>query len=362
MTILERTREGGWIPPRDRESSAFKREPLPLPLGNSFVRLLTAHIISQVTRTPIATVVEERWPSDRIIMRAASAPAMTGVAGWAAELAQKIVTDGLAALGPVSAAAKLLNFGMVLSFDRHGIISAPGFTAAAGNAGFVAEGQPIPVRQLAATGAQLLPYKLAAIGVLTREMIESSNAEQMIGDVLTRAEGLALDAAFFDSSAATAARPAGLRNGIAALTPSASTDPFGGFYEDLSTLIGGVAPVGGPFVLVTSYARAGSISARFPEAPSGLTVLGCNAVGNDMLAIAPAALVSAFSPDPEIETSNAASLVMNDVAAPIVNGGAPAAPVRSLLQTDSIALKVRWPIAWALRSPAAVAWVTPSWK
>jgi hypothetical protein len=272
------------------------------------------------------------------------------------------VSDALDALGPTSAAARLLQLGMVLNFDRHAIISAPGFTAAAGNASFVAEGQPIPVRQLAATGAQLLPYKLAAIGVLTREMVESSNAEQMIGDVLTRAEGLALDAAVFDNSAATAARPAGLRNGIAALTPSASTDPFGGFYEDLSTVISGIAPVGGPFVLITSYARAASISARFPEAPESFTVLGCSAVGNDLIAIAPAGLVSAFSPDPEIETSSAASLVMNDVAAPIVNGGAMAAPVRSLLQTDSIALKVRWPMAWALRSPAAVAWVTPTWK
>jgi hypothetical protein len=358
MTMLE-TRRGessGWPGQKPQ-----KREPLPLPPGNSFVRLLTARAVAQVTRRAVADVIEDRWPSDRIVARAASAPAMTSVAGWAAELAQKIVSDALDALGPVSAAVRLLRLGLVLSFDRHAIISAPGFTAAPGNAGFVAEGQPIPVRQLAATGAQLQPYKLAAISVLTREMVESSNAEQMIGDVLVRAAGLALDAAVFDSSAATAARAAGLRSGIAALTPSASVDPFGAFYEDLSTVIGGVSPVGGPFVLVTSYARAATMAARFPGDP-GLAVLGCNAVGNDLIAVGPNALVSAFSPDPEIETSSAASLVMNDVAAPVVNGGAPAAPVRSLLQTDSIALKVRWPMAWALRSPAAVAWVSPTWK
>jgi hypothetical protein len=37
----------------------------------------------------------------------------------------------------------------VLAFDGNGVISAPGFVASAANAGFVAEGQPIPVRQLA---------------------------------------------------------------------------------------------------------------------------------------------------------------------------------------------------------------------
>ncbi len=124
---------------------------------------------------------------------------MTTVTGWAVELAQKMVTDALDALGPVSVAAQLLRLGLVLNFDRHAIVSAPGFTATAGNAGFVAEGMPIPVRQLAAVGAQLLPYKLASIAVLTREMIESSNAEQMIADVLVRSAGMALDAAFFDA-------------------------------------------------------------------------------------------------------------------------------------------------------------------
>ena len=51
--------------------------------------------------------------------------------------------------GPASAGAQLLEQGLVLSFEGHGMISAPGLVAEYGNAGFVAEGQPIPVRQLA---------------------------------------------------------------------------------------------------------------------------------------------------------------------------------------------------------------------
>ena len=362
MTMLLETRRSespGW--PGQRSE---KREPLPLPPGNSFVRLLTARAIAQIDRTrSVMSIIEDLWPSDRIVARAASAPAMTTVPGWAAELAQKRVSDGLDALGPVSAAAQLLKLGLVLNLDRHAIISAPGFTASGGNAGFVAEGQPIPVRQLSTTGAQLNPYKLAAIATLTREMIESSNAEQMISDVLVRSEGLALDAAFFDSNPATAARPAGLRNGITALTASANADAFGAFFEDISTVVNSVAPVGGPIVLITSAGRAASMESRpLGGAGSILRVLASTAVGNDMVAVAPAGVVSAFSPDPEIETANAATLHMNDTPTQLVNGGAPAAPQKSMMQTDSIALKVRWAMSWSLRSPAAVAWISPTWK
>jgi ATP-dependent DNA ligase len=35
----------------------------------------------------------------------------------------------------------------------------------------------------------------------------------------------------------------------------------------------------------------------------------------------------------------------------IIDGEAVARPVRSIYQTDSVALRMRWPISWALRSP-----------
>lgn len=342
---------------------------MPLPPGNTFLRLLTARTIASVRRCQVADVVEALWPNDKIVgqlmTRGVAPPAMTTVAGWAAELAQKVVADALDALAPVSAGARLLRACLVLTFDRAGVIYAPGFVASANAGGFVAEGQPIPVRQFPSTGAQLLPYKLASIGVLTREMIESSNAEAMIGDVLSRSLGLALDLVLFDANAATAARPAGLRNGIAGLTPSNASDPFGAFFEDMATLLNAVGQVGGPgpYAIVSGPGRAASMRLRFiTEDP--LLLLGSAALGNDMLAIACTGIIAALDPEPELETSNAASLHMEDTAtAPIVAvGGATANPVRSLFQTDSIAIKVRWPTSWAVRDPRAVAWLTPTWK
>ena len=218
MTMLDMRPRTDSAPP-----SLRRDPPLQLPPGNTFVRYIATLALAQIERSSPQEIATRMWPSD-LVLRAATAPAMTSTAGWAAELVQRLVADGLRALGPASAGALLLQQGLVLSFEGHGVISAPGLVAEYGNAGFVAEGQPIPVRQLADTAAQLLPHKLAAIAVLTREMIDSSNAEALIGDALMRAAGRMLDEVLFDANPESAARPAGLRNGVAALTASTNTD------------------------------------------------------------------------------------------------------------------------------------------
>lgn len=350
-----------------RPRAQARDEPPPLPVGNTFRAYLAARAIASALRISLVEAAG-RVTSDpgmlaMLTTRAASAPAMTSVAGWAAELARKKIVDTLDALGPAAAGAQLLKQSLVLTFDGAGQISAPGFVAGAGNAGFVAEGAPIPVRQLVETAALLTPFKLASISVLTREMIESSNAQVLVSDVLVRSAGVALDAALFGSGAATAAAPAGLRNGIAALTPSATTDAFEAVFEDVASLINAVAPVGGagPYVLIASAGRAIMMRARFlPN--DGLIILASGVVGNDLLCVAPMAVVAALDPEPEIETNDAATLHMNDAPLAIVNGGAPAAPARGLFQTDSLALKLRQAITWALRDNRAISWLTPTWK
>ena len=360
MNMMARIEREAAPPPLRRE--------LNIPPGNSCLRWITAQVIARIRRITPAEIAAEYWPHDKIVQqiftRAATTPAMTGVAGWAAELAQLRVNDALAALGAASAGAQMLKSGLVLDMDGVGSISAPGFVAAAGNAGFVAEGLPIPVRQLASAAALLQPHKIGAIGVLTQEMADSSNAERLIGDVLARSAGLALDAALFDSTAASTTRPAGLRNGIAAQTASSATDLFEAFFEDVATLLNAVSAVGGngPFAMIASPGRAAQMRMRFIGEDPAITVYGSTAAGNDLIAVATPALVAALSSEPDVETANAGELHMSDTPGPIVNGGAPAAPARSLWQTNSIAVKVRWPVTWALRDSRAVAWVTPTWK
>jgi hypothetical protein len=353
---------GGGRPfPRSDVAPVFRRD---APPGNSFLRFITASAIAAMQKAEAVDVAAGLWPTDRDVIeltRAVSAPTMTSIAGWAMELAHKVVVDALDALGPASAAADVIRRGLVFSFDGAGQIAAPGFTVGAGNASFVAEGQPIPVRQLASAAALLNPFKLAAISALTQELINSSNAEAAIRDALIRAMGAALDAAFFDANAATAARPAGIRNGIVALTPSPAADLWEAAAEDIATLISAIASVAGtgPYIIVGSPGRAVGLGLRFAGTTTA-TIFGSSAVGNDLLAVAPAALVAALSPMPDVESATAATLVMDDTAPGLP--GTTGSPEKSVFQTSSVAIKVRWPITWALRNPAGVAWLTPSWK
>jgi hypothetical protein len=342
----------------------FKRkvEQMPDIPGNLFTRLVAAKALAGFRHKPASDIIEEMWPSD-IFLKAASAPAQTTVTGWAAELAHKVVVDAISSMGSASGGAQLLAQGLVLSFNGAGQISAPGFVASAGNAGFVAENAPIPVRQLSVSPAVLLPYKIATIAVMTREMMESGNAEKLISDTLVRSCGPALDVALFDNNAATAARPAGLRNGITTSTPSSSTDPFGACFEDVATLVNAVSTVAGsgPVALVCNAGRALMVRARISSGVQQpwLPVYASNAVGNDLIAVAPEALVAAFSADPEVDTSTSGTLHMD--TAPVADPGSTGTH-KSLFQTESIAIKVRWPISWALRNAAGVAWLTPTWK
>jgi hypothetical protein len=349
---------------RDEEPAAWLRDPLPVVRGNHFLRFMTARVLAQHKRMHPAAIAAQQWPSDRVLevlTRAAVAPAMTTTAGWAAELAQTLVYDALDALGPASAGAQVLLNGLVVSFDGAATISVPGFVAEFGNSGWVAEGQPIPVRQLSAVPQSLVAHKLSSIAVLTQEMMDSSNAEKLIGDTLIAAAGRMLDEVLFDVNPATAARPKGLRNGIAALTPSNNSSSGEAALEDVIALIGALAPVAGngPYILVAPAGRAALLTARFPGGvSSNIKIYGTSALTTDLLAIAPAALVAALDPAPDIETSNAGTLHMD--TAPTAVGSA--APTRSLFQTNSVALKVQWPITWALRDPRGVAWLTPSWR
>jgi hypothetical protein len=335
--------------------------------GNLFTRSLAVRTIASLQHGRIAEVAGQMYPNDRalemLLTRAASAPAMTSVAGWAAELAHKIVIDTLDAMGAASGAADVMKQCLTLDWDGAGSISAPGFVASAANSGFVQEGQPIPVRQLADTAALLTPSKLASIAVLTREMIESSNAEKLIGDALVASSGLALDAVFFGSGAASAAQPAGIRYNIAASPPSASTDAFGAVFEDTLTLINAVSVVGGkgPYIIVGSPGRIMSYAMRTGSERTieqGLISIMSNAMGNDVMAIAPNTLVAALSADADVETANSATLVMD--TAPVTPDTT--LPTKAMWQTDSLAVKVRWPVSWALRDPRGVAWLTPGWK
>jgi Phage capsid family len=307
-------------------------------------------------------VAQRLWPDDHnvgLVLRAASAPATTTSSTWAGTLAATALADFISIMGPASAGAALLGRGLQLTFDRAAAIMVPGLVAAAGTAAFVVEADPIPARAFSTAGPTLTPRKLACIVPLTRELFLHSvpNVEQLVGAVLAESVGLDIDTALLDASAASSSRPAGLRNGIAAIgTPSSATQ------ADIAALIAVVSTVAGngPIIIVAAPTQAARLRLWRTDFPYPVLASSGLAAGT-VIAIAANALVSALDPTPRIDISSEATLHMVDISpAQIGTAGTPnviAAPVRSLWDTDTIGIKLIMEIAWGLRDSAGLAWL-----
>jgi hypothetical protein len=266
-------------------------------------------------------------------------------------------------MAPISAAASLLNAGLNFQFGATSNIAVPGIVSAAENSSFVEQGAPVPVRELTATAATLLgPRKFATIVAYTREMLEASQIEAVVGTVLRESVGLALDAALLDASAASAIRPAGLRNGIGATAESANADLHEAMLEDIDAIIEIVAAVAGnnPIVLLAAPSRTRRMKLRLASVSDpGFEIMASAALGaNELVAIATNGLVSATDPTPRISVGLQGALVMDTSPAVVVtSGGTPAASTRSLWQTDSIGLRLIFECNWGLRSTLGLGWV-----
>jgi hypothetical protein len=130
-------------------------------------------------------------------------------------------------------------------------------------------------------------------------------------------------------------------------------------------LTAALAPISaGPPVLICSPQHAGILRIYGGYGLQGIPILTSAAVGNDVLAVAPEAICSAFAAIPEVSSSIETTLHLSDTPVDIGTPGTPpvvAAPVKSMFQTDSVALKLQLEASWAKRDPRALAWLTPSW-
>jgi HK97 family phage prohead protease/HK97 family phage major capsid protein len=316
-------------------------------------------------------------------MKASTAPAMTTVTGWAAELVQTIYGEFLNLLVPSSVMPRLAAKGLALNFGRAGKVIIPTRSATPSLAGsFVGEGLPIPVRQGAFTAISLIPKKLGVITTWTRELDEHSipAVEGVLRDAISTDTGVAIDNVLLDTNPATAIRPAGIRNGVAGLTPTAG----GGF----NALVGDIKQLTGALLTATAgHIRSGvflmnpqqvlSISLTQPTGGSAqpfpfaddilsgkLRQFSVIESGNvpigTVIFMDAADFVVVGAEAPRFEVSDQATLHFDDTNPTDITGGtpSPATPVKSMFQTDSIALRLIWPLNWSLRRTGLVSWVT----
>lgn len=227
---------------------------------------------------------------------------------------------------------------------------------------FLAEGQPMRIVQGNLATATLGPVrKMAYATVLTGELINyaAENVETIIQNAMIEASARALDAAVFSTAAATADRPAGLLNSV---TPLAATAGGGlnAAVGDLRSLVGAINDAGGGdnVVVFANPRQAVSLSALVGPAFNLPVIFAPVLPSGTIVAIEPNAVASGFSGLPEVDLAKEATIHSEDTnPGPISTAGAPnvvSAPVRSMFQTDTVAVRLRLDCAWTMRGPGFI--------
>jgi Phage capsid family len=277
-------------------------------------------------------------------------------------LAQGTVVSDFQVTQPASCGFALLSRGLQLQFDTSQILAVPVISAGASGVSFVAEGAPFPVRQDSYDTVTLTPQKFAAGLCYSRETFEHStpNIEKVVGATLLAAAGLQLDAILFDASAATTVRPAGLRYQVTETAHEATATGDEAMKKDIANLVSAVVGVAGnsPIVFVAAPKTAASMRLRVqPNFPYEILASSALTAGT-VIAVATTALVSAASAAPRIDTSIEAVMHFDNTTPLDITTGAVSATVKSAFQTDSIAIRLIWPLTFGMRTTGAVAWTS----
>jgi capsid protein len=331
-------------------------------------RACIASAMAVIRKSYDTSIARDRWADDQVVpllLRAATAPAALTDAGWAGTLARQVVGDFVSSLQPISAAAKLFAAAPSASLDGVATISFPKRASpiAASDVMWVSEAGVVPVKKYPITGVQLGPTKkLGVIVAATRQLMESSSAESALTLMLRESAAFSLDASVFSSTAASASRPAGILNGIAPLTATAGGQDDA-LSSDLEKLAAAIAPVSSGIAFIMNPRQGYSVRIRRGSTfARDIPIWTTTAVAEGtLIALDPAAIVSAFGVTPEIRSSIEVSLHLEDTApAHIGTPGTPnvvAAPAHSMWQIDGVATRLLLPAAWAVRSPGAIAWL-----
>jgi hypothetical protein len=298
------------------------------------------------------------WEDDRVarlLTKGAVTPTTIADAGALAVT----VMAFLQSLQPASAGAELLGRGLTLKFDRAAAISLPTLTP--DEATFIAENAPIPNRQYStAPGALLKPYKLASLITLTNEMMTSSNAETLCRQAMIESAAPSLDRHLFDDQPGVEGlRPAGLRYGVAALTPAAAGAKDQAMIDDIVALVSAVAARAGngQIAIVAASKQAIALALRSQRAIPYISAASSVLPDGMVIAVALPCLVSVLDP-PVVEVSREAVEHTADPASAISTGGVIVTPVASKFQTDSASLRMKLPVTWGLRASGGVAFMT----
>lgn len=323
-----------------------------------------------------------------MVLRAAVNPANTTVATWAAELVATDTMPFLDRLIPDSIFLPLANMGARYTFGNAGILKIPvrggGPTnLLAGN--WTAEGGAKPVKRASFTTVSLQPNKLSVISTFTEEMATYSAQaiEQIIRQAMSDDTSIALDSYLIDAQVfAAGVRPAGLLNGVTPITASVLTPISAAMIADLKALVGALITAGGGRSIAIIVNPLQALSLGLVQTTTGdflfadrsqvaakfgvRFIVSATCPAGRVIAVDAADFAVAQGDQPRFAVSTDATLHEEDTTPLALSAtGSPnvvAAPMRSLFQTDAVAVRMSLYVSWVMRRAgmvqtiAAVTW------
>jgi HK97 family phage prohead protease len=352
--------------------------------GDHVARALAAWTKAHVTKDPIDKILRDGYGNDEmtnVVLRAAVNPAMTTVATWAAELVQTSNVDYLDRLIPNFIYPQLKAMGVSYTFGNNGVLKIPVRASTPTIAGaWTGEGSAKPVKRASFSTVSLTPTKLSVISTFSEEMATYGmpSIEGIIRQAMSDDTGIALDTYLIDNVAASAGvRPAGLLNGVTPITASAATPAPAAMIADLKALVGAITAAGGggrgPVAILINPAQALSLSFAqtttgdflFADAAQAASKFGVRFIVSatvpaaKVIAVDAADFATATGDVPRFAVSTEATLHEEDTA-PLALGtgtqgsGVLAVPMRSLFQTDAVAIRMSLYVSWVMRRASMV--------
>jgi HK97 family phage major capsid protein/HK97 family phage prohead protease len=375
--------------PREKASPQARR---PLSVGHKdvsgfdlIVRAAAVRGIAHFGGKSVEDVLQERYPGHEataLITKADQTIGTTTVSGWASEIVQTAYADFLQALMPYSVYPALRDRGIRLSFDGVGTVSIPSRTAGGAGGGFVAEGAPIRVGRITTAATTMTPKKMGVIVPFSRELAKRSTPmiESLVRQAILEDTGIILDSALLDATAASTARPAGLLNGVSAVSAGYGGGDYQAVVADFKSLLApfitanaadGITVIMNPsqglaLDLMPGPDGSGGLGDWFGKVRSRVTfVESTNATAGRLIALRTADFATALGDAPEFDISEQATVHMEDTTPlEIVSGTGPttADPVRSFFQTATIGVRMLMDLSWKMRRSGMVQWIdTTNW-
>jgi Phage capsid family len=326
---------------------------------NIAASLAAAHVQKNLSSRDPAEMFRRHFAFDKNtqqVFKAATSPATTSSANLSATA---FFPDSLGLFGSASASGKIFDRCLNLKFDAATGIVVPNITAS-GNAAFVGEGAAMPVIQFDTSNTSLLTVKkLGSISVFTHELFDHSmpNVAAIVGQVMARDIGLATDAVLLGTTATTVTQPGGIRWGIPALGASSATLHSEAMVDDIAQLVAAVSLIAGnsDIILIASPAQAAAL--KIWRADFAFDVFASSALPpGTVLALAVDAFVVIMG-IPRFEIVSDAALVMDTVGADITTASVQGS-VKSLIQSDLVAVKTVMELNFGLRVKGGAAWIT----